>query len=84
MTNRMHGSDLKAYGNKCCYIWFQSEVKFLTRFDVCFDLVNLVDFNAISIDLYAVKCCICILFCVISMFISGRMLIQCIKDLLYA
>ena len=42
--------------------WFHSEVKFLTRFDVFFDLVNLVDFNPISIDLCVVKCFICIYF----------------------
>ena len=70
----MHDSDLKVYGKKRCYFWFHSEVKFLTRFYVFLDLVNLVDFNAISVDLYAVRCFICI-FCVISMFISGRMLI---------
>ena len=58
----MHGSELKAYGKKCCYIWFHSEVKFLTRFDVFLDLVILVYFNAISIDLYVVKCFNCIYF----------------------
>ena len=31
-TNHMRSSDLKACGKKCCYFWFQSEVKFLTRF----------------------------------------------------
>ena len=31
-TNRMDSNDLEAYGKKCCYIWFHSEVKFLTRF----------------------------------------------------
>ena len=31
-TNRMHSSDLEAFGKKCCYFWFHSEVKFLTRF----------------------------------------------------
>ena len=31
-TNRMHSSDLEACGKKCCYFWFHSEVKFLTRF----------------------------------------------------
>ena len=55
-------------------------------YDVFLDLVILVYFNAISIDLYAirgfkVKCFICIFFGVISVFISGRMHI---KDLLYA
>ena len=31
-TNRMHSNDLEACGKKCCYFWFHSEVKFLTRF----------------------------------------------------
>ena len=31
-TNQMHSSDLEACGKKCCYFWFHSEVKFLTRF----------------------------------------------------
>ena len=30
-TNRIYGSDLKAYGKKRYYFWFHSEVKFLTR-----------------------------------------------------
>ena len=33
-TNQMHSSHLEAFGKKCCYFWFHSEVKFLTRFDV--------------------------------------------------
>ena len=31
-TNRMHSIDLETCGKKCCYFWFHSEVKFLTRF----------------------------------------------------
>ena len=31
-TNRMHSSDLEAFRKKCCYFWFHSEIKFLTRF----------------------------------------------------
>ena len=31
-TNRMDRNDLEACGKKCCYFWFHSEVKFLTRF----------------------------------------------------
>ena len=31
-TNRMHSSDLEAFGKKCCCFWLHSEVKFLTRF----------------------------------------------------
>ena len=37
-TNRMHSNDLEACGKKCCYFWFHSEVKFLTRFWSCFGL----------------------------------------------
>ena len=54
----MDSNDLEACGKKCCYIWFHSEVKFLTRFDVFLDLVILPYFNAISMDFYAVKCLI--------------------------
>ena len=32
VTNSMHSNDLEACGKKCCYFWFHSEVKFLTRF----------------------------------------------------
>ena len=31
-TNQMHSNDLEAFGKKCCYFWFHSEVKFLARF----------------------------------------------------
>ena len=54
----MHSNDLAACGMKCCYFWFHSEVKFLTLFDVFLDLDILPYFNAISIDIYAVKCLI--------------------------
>ena len=37
-TNRMHSSDLEACGKMCCYFWFHSEVKFLTRFGRLFGL----------------------------------------------
>ena len=37
-TNRMHSSHLEAFGKKCCYFWFHSEVKFLTRFRRLFGL----------------------------------------------
>ena len=37
-TNRMHSSDLETCGKKCCYFWFHSEVKFLTRFGRLFGL----------------------------------------------
>ena len=58
----MYGSDIKAYGKKRCYFWFHSEIKCLMCFDVFLDLFILVYFNAISIDLYVVKCRICIYF----------------------
>ena len=51
----MDSNDLEACGKKCCYFWFHSEVKFLTRFDVFLDLVILAYFNAISIHFYMVK-----------------------------
>ena len=49
-------------------------------YDIFLDLVILVDFNAISIDLYAIRCFICISF-VYFPCISGRMHIN---NLLYA
>ena len=58
----MDSNDLEACGKKCCYFWFHSEVKLLTRFDVFLDLVILAYFNVISIHFYAVKCVICIYF----------------------
>ena len=43
-VNFMHSNDLEACGMKCCYFWFHSEVKFLTRFDVFLDLIILTIF----------------------------------------
>ena len=62
--NQMHSNDLEAFGKKCCYFWFHSKVKFLTRFDDFFDFGDfiLVYFIAISIDFYAGKSFICINF----------------------
>ena len=37
-TNQMDSNDLEACGKKCCYFWFHSEVKFLTRFSRLFGL----------------------------------------------
>ena len=68
----MHSNDLVACGKKCCYFWFHSEVKFLTRFDVILDFVIFAYFYAISIDFYEVDCFILL---IISMFLSGRRLI---------
>ena len=61
-TNQMDSNDLEAYGKKCCYFWFHSEVKFLTRFGRFLDFVILPYFNAMSMDFYAVKCLIYIYF----------------------
>ena len=60
----MDSNDLEACGKKCCYFWFHSEVKFLTRrvFDVFLDFVIFAYFNAIFRDFYAVKSFICIYF----------------------
>ena len=70
----MHSNDLEAFWMKYCYFWFHSEVKFLTRFRHLFGLIVILPyFNAISVDFY--KMFHLHLFCVISMFVSGRMLI---------
>ena len=62
-TNRKHSNDLEACGKKCCYFWFHSIVKFLTRFRHLFGLIVILPyFNAISVDFYAVKCLIYIYF----------------------
>ena len=34
--NRMYSNDLKAFGKKCWYIWFHSDVYFWTRFGVVY------------------------------------------------
>ena len=39
-TNWMHSNDLEACVKKCCYFWFHSEVKFLTRFWRLFGLCH--------------------------------------------
>ena len=61
-TNQMHSNDLEACGKKCCYFWFHSKVKFLTRFWRFSGLSHFCVFNAISKDFYAVNCLICICF----------------------
>ena len=58
----MHRNNLEACGKKYCHFWFHSNVKFLSVFDLFLDLVILPYFNAISIDLYAMKCLIYIYF----------------------
>ena len=76
-TNRMHSNDLQACGKKCCYYYFflfHSEVKFLKRF-TCFGLRHFVLFKC---NLYVFLCGKVFnlhLFCVISTFVSGRILI---------
>ena len=42
--NQMHSSDLEACGKKCCYFWFHSKVKFLTRFWRLFGLSHICEF----------------------------------------
>ena len=43
-TNRMHSSDLETCGKKCCYFWFHSKVKFLTRFWRLFGLSQILPY----------------------------------------
>ena len=82
-TNRMHSNDLEACGKKCCYryFWFHSESNFLCVFDVFVDLVIFAYFNAISIQFLCGKLLYLHLFCEISMFLSGRRIIEKIKCL---
>ena len=58
--NRMHSSDLEICRKKCCYLWFHSEVKFLTRLfglsEICLIKCNFYRF------FFAVKSFICIYF----------------------
>ena len=72
-TNRMHSSDLEACWKKCCYFWFHSKVKFLMCFWRFLDLVILPYFNAIYMDFLSCEVFDIHLFCVIFMFVSGRM-----------
>ena len=43
-TNQMHSNALEACWKKCCYFWFYSEVKFLTRFWRLFGLRHFCEF----------------------------------------
>ena len=74
-TNQMHSNDQEACGMKCFYFWFHSKVKFLTRFWRLFwlsfclifmQILKILCFKVFNLQLY----------CVIFMFVSGRMLIQ--------
>ena len=69
----MHRNDIEAYGKKCNYFWFRFKIKYLTRVDVFLDLVIFAYFNAIFIDVYAVKSFIYIYFVLISMLLRWRM-----------
>ena len=73
-TNGMHNNDLEACGMKCCYFWFHSEAKILTRF-LYFDLSH---FDLFKCSFYRFLCSKVInlhLFCVISRFDSRRIII---------
>ena len=74
-TNRMHSNDLEACWMKCCYFWFNSEVKFFTRF---WRLFGLSYFALFKCNFYRFLCSKVLnlhLFCAISIFGSGKMLI---------
>ena len=43
-TNQMHSKYLEAFGKKCCYFCFHSEVNFLCVFDDFLDFVIFVFF----------------------------------------
>ena len=75
-TNRMDSNDLEACGKKCCYFWFHSEVKFLTRFWRLFGLSHFCVFQCNFYRFLCRKELYLHLFCVISMFLRGRMLIS--------
>ena len=74
----MHNNDLEACGMKCWTFWFHSKVKFLTRF---WRLFGLTHFALFQCNFYRFLCGTCKvfnlhLFCVISMFVSGRCYIK--------
>ena len=53
VTNGMDSNDLEACGKKCCYFWFHSEVKFLTRF---WHLFGLSHFGIFKCNFYTFLC----------------------------
>ena len=70
--NRMYSIDLKEYGEKRCYFWFHSEIK---NFDAFWRLFGLSRFAFFKCNFYRFlygKVLHLQLFCVISMFVSGR------------
>ena len=73
-TNRMHNNHLEACGMKCCSFWFHSEIKFLTRFWRLFGLFHFALFQCNFYRFLCGKVFNLHLFCVISMFVSGRCL----------
>ena len=77
--NRMQSNDLETCGMKCCYIWFHSEVKFLTHFGRLFGLSHFALFKCNFYRFLCGKMFNLHLFCVISMFVSGRMLYKRFK-----
>ena len=74
-TNRMQRNDLEACGKKCYYFWFHSEVKFLARFWCLFGLSQFALFKCNLLRYVCSKVFYPHLFFMISMFVSGRMLI---------
>ena len=79
-TNQMDSNDLDACGKKCCYFWFHSIVKFLTRFWRLFWLIFCVFLCNFYRFLWSKELCLH-LCCVISMFLRGRMLLSKISML---
>ena len=71
----MDSNDLEAWGRSVVIFGSIPKSNFLRVFDVFLDLVILAYFNVISIHFYAVKCVICIYFCVIPMFLSRTRII---------
>ena len=71
-TNQMDSNDLDAYGKKCCYFWFHSEVKFLTHFWRLFGLSHFCVFQCNFYGFLCGKVFNLHLFCVISMFVSEK------------
>ena len=74
-TNQMHSSDLEACGKKCCYFGSIPKSNFWRVFDVFLDFVIFAIFLCNFYRFLLGKVHYLHLFWVISMFISGRMLI---------
>ena len=79
----MHNNDLEPCGMKCCSFWFHSEVKFLTQFWHRFGRSHFALFQCNFYRFLCGKVFNLHLFCVISMFVSGRCLykrFKCLKN----